>query len=173
MLSGERMSVMPKLQRGQRRLRLKPSAFMSSSSSIVAGRPKLRVRVGDHAAGALGWSGRSCRTASPCGRMSLKMQRPTVVRMTLLLNRGLLRRRRPAVSVLGFRRLRCSSSCFHATSRDRLRRRSCRPARLRAIVQADEDARVHRDLAQLVRHDRFLRAVEDLELALVAFAIGW
>ena len=43
---------------------------------------------------------------------------------------------------------------------------------LRAIGQADEDARVHRDLAQVERHQRFLHAVEHRELALVAFAIG-
>jgi hypothetical protein len=42
---------------------------------------------------------------------------------------------------------------------------------LRAIVQADEDPAVHADLAQVIRHHRFARAVEDAELALVAFAI--
>ena len=42
----------------------------------------------------------------------------------------------------------------------------------RAIGQADEDARVHLDLAQVKRHQHFADVVEQAEFALIAFAIG-
>ena len=50
------------------------------------------VAVGDDAAAALGGQGEDCRRACLSGRMSLKMQRPMVVVMTLVGGDRCLRR---------------------------------------------------------------------------------